>query len=208
MHRRRQGMGAMIALVMVLLLIMALMGFTSNFQTSTTGRTYKRVIDIRTAIEAGESAIGEAVVQMRKSMDTGQTSAECPDNWRSLLLTALENPGSPPRGKRVVPKDTQALYTAQGLVISDVKVDVIDLFLPKLAPGQNPYELELPQGVIEFAVEVGGAQRIMTVKKLLRQRRGFYVWVDPNSSPNGEIDPNKALFKLLSNPLGTVIDQQ
>jgi hypothetical protein len=201
-------MGAMIGLVMVILMVMALMGFSSNLTTSTTGRTYKRVLDIRSAIEAGESAIGEAVTAVRKSMDTGATTPECGDDWRTLLLNELQNPGTLSRNKKVVPKESRDTFAKQGLVVSDVTVHVIDLFLAQPAPGQSILELELPQGVLEFAVEVGGAQRIMNVKKSIRQRRCFYVWVDPSTaSPTGDLDPAKSLFYLLSNPLGTVIDQ-
>lgn len=198
----------MIGMVMVLLGVMALMGFTSHFQTAGTGRTFKRVIDIRTAIEAGESSIGEAVTCVRRSMDTGATTPECSDNWRQTLITALDTNGSPPTDRKVIPKDAKALYTAQGLVISDVTVDVVDLFMPRPVGAQTIYDLELPQGVIEFTVEVGGAQRIMIVKKRIRQRRAFYVWVDPSTaSSNGDIDPAKSIFRLLSNALGTVIEQ-
>jgi hypothetical protein len=200
-------MGALLVLVMVVVLIMALRGFTSSFQTSGTGRTYRRVLDIRAAIEAGDSAIAEAVTSVRRSMDTGSTTAECADNWRSLLLSALENNGPLARGKRVTPKESKAEYAGMGVSVSDVKVDVIDLFLPRPAAGQSPLELELPQGVLEIAVEVGGAQRIMNVKKTIRQRRTFYVWVDPaTASPRGDLDASNPLFRLLSNPLGTVIE--
>ena len=201
-------MGAMIVMVMSILFIMALMGMTSHFQTSGAGRTFKRVLDIRTAIEAGESGIAEAVTAVRKSMDTGNTTAECTDNWRQSLLSALDTGGSPPQGRRVVPKNAKDMFAAQGLTISDVKVDVIDLFMPRPQPGQSPYDLELPQGVIEFSIEVSGSQpRLINVKKRIRQRRAFYVWIDPTTAnANGDIDPTKSLFRLLSNSLGTVIE--
>lgn len=203
----RRGMGAMIILVMSLLLIMALMGMTSHFQTSGAGRTVRRVIDIRTTIEAAESGIAEAVTAVRKSMDTGGSTPECSDDWRSMLLSTLQNPGSLPQGKKVVPKSAKELYAAQNLVVSDVKVDVIDVFLPASTGTAADYNLELPQGVLEFSIEVGGAQRIMSVKKRLRQRRAFYVWVDPTTATSaGDIDPTKSIFRLYSNPLGTVIE--
>lgn len=198
----------MIVLVMSILLIMALMGMTSHFQTSGTGRTFKRVLDIRTAIEAGESAIGEAVTAVRKSMDTGTSTPECSENWRQLLLSSLESGGSMPSQRTVKAKNAQELYLEQGLAISEVRVDVIDLFLPRPNGGQSVFELELPQGVLEFSVDVTTANaRLINVKKRIRQRRAFYVWVDPaTANPNGDIDSTRCLFRLLSNSLGTVIE--
>lgn len=200
-------MGAMIVLVMVVLMIMAMMSMSSSMQTSGTARTYRRVLDVRSAFEAGESAIAEAVGHVRRSMDTGSIP-EVPDDYRQTLLAALENNGPLFTGKTVVPAKARQAFA--GLFpISDVKVDLVDVYLPRPQPGQSANDLELPQGILEFTVEVSGAQKVMAVKRQIRQRRLFYVYADPSTlGPNGELNPAVARFTLHSHPLGTVIDQR
>jgi hypothetical protein len=201
----RRGMGAMIVLVIVIMLIMAMLGMTSHMQASGTSRTYRRVLDMRTAIEIGESAIGEAVTYVRQSMDTGQPG-QAGENWRQLLMSSLES-GSPPPEKKVVPVLTRARHT--GLTISDVRIRMVDQYLPRPTAGQTLNDLELPQGVLEFAVDVSGAQKIMSVKRQVRQRRAFYITVDPTTAaPNGDLDTANATFTLTTNPLGTVIESR
>lgn len=200
-------MGAMIVLVMVILLIMGMMSMSSSMQTSGTGRTYRRVLDVRSALEVGESAICEAVTIVRRSMDRGAVQ-ETADNYRQTLLAALENGGPLFTARVIRPEKTRQMF-AGWFPASDVRVDLVDVYLPRLQPGQSANDLELPQGILEFIVEVGGAQKLMAVKRQIRQRRLFYVWADPTTlGPNGELDPASAQFTLHSHALGTVIDQR
>lgn len=200
-------MGAMIVLVMVVLLIMGMMSMSSSMQTSGTARTYRRVLDVRSALEIGESAIAEAVSAVRRSMDSGPVAGVA-DNYRQTLLSALENDGPLFTGKTVVPAKTRQAFA--GLFpVGDVKVALVDIYLPRPQAGQSANDLDLPQGILEFTVEVGGAQKVMSVKRQIRQRRLFYVYADPSTlGPNGELNPAVALFTLHSHPLGTVIDQR
>jgi hypothetical protein len=200
-------MGAMIVLVMVILLIMGMMSMSSSMQTSGTARTYRRVLDVRSALEVGESAISEAVTIVRRSMDRGSVP-ESADNYRQTLLSALENDGPLFTAKIIKPERTRATF-AGWFPVSDVKIDLVDAYLPRPQPGQSANDLDLPQGILEFTVEVGGAQKMMAVKRQIRQRRLFYVWADPATlGPNGELDPASAQFTLHSHALGTVIDQR
>jgi hypothetical protein len=200
-------MGAMLVMVMLILILMAMMGFSSFFQSSGTARTYSRVQDMRSTIEAGDSAIAEVVVYIRQSMDTGRTTADCPDDWRTLLLDALRPPGARPRGMRAVPSASREVFRSEvpPLRISDVTVDVVDVFPVPPPPAGAPRPGILPQGVLEFTVEVGGAQKMIQVKKTIRQRRVFCATLDPRFAAATELNAAAAVFTLFTHPLGTVV---
>lgn len=204
----RSGFGAVFILVMVVIVIMGTMGVASYFQSSGTGRTYARLVDTRSALEAGDAALAEAVSLMRASMDSGSSSADCPDNWRQLILDAMEAPANfrtSMTGRRVIPSRARAIFAPPypALEIGDVQIDVIDFFVPVQTPGVVPDNP--PQGLVEMSVTVGGAQKLMRVEKTLRQRRVFFVGVDPSVPVGTTITAAGATITFLPNPLATVI---
>lgn len=197
-----------IILVAFVLLILAMFGFSSFFQSSGTARTYSRVVDMRQTVEAGDAAMAEAVAYIRQSMNAGSTSAECPDNWRQLLLDAVENAGNRPTGKKVSPVKSRDVFKDEvpPLTLSDVTVSLVDMYSPPYTSGGAPPPYP-PQGVLEMSVVVGGAQKIMRVQKTIRQRRVFTVTASVQSSaPTTSLTGGAALFNLLSDPLGTVVE--
>jgi hypothetical protein len=201
--------GALLVLTMSILLILAMLGVVSQLQGSSTARALRRMQDHRACIEAGEAAIAEAVSLVRRSMDDDSTSPECPDPWRSSILHAMEGRAAPPRARFVLAQHTRAVYRGElpALQISPVRVDVVDVHVPPVPqPGQDITGLQLPQGVIQFSVEVTGAQKLFSVRRKIRERRGFFVYADPAAAVDGVLDTTGALFTLFTNPMGTVIE--
>jgi hypothetical protein len=200
--RSRAGMGALLVLVMLILGILGLMGFSSYFQSSGTGRTYTRIVSIRSTLEVAESAIVEAFTYVRLSVTKNTSFAQCPDNWRSLIIAAAQDPTNLALGKRVQPFITRQLPTTLGVFgISDVNVDIV-----ALSPAQPGSPI--PNGVLEFAVTVKSTGKMMSVQKTVRQRRAFFLYPAPapRGTPRRPMNLSTALIKMLLDPLATVID--
>ena len=53
-------------------------------------------------------------------------------------------------------------------------------------------------------MSVGGAQKLLNVNKVIRQRRSFYA-IGPNDAAGG-LDTARATLRLATHPLGTVIN--
>ncbi|MBI4864903.1 MAG: hypothetical protein HY815_32285 [Candidatus Riflebacteria bacterium] len=203
----RGGQGAIIFLVVAVLSILMVLGTAGYVLESGTGRTFGRVVDTRLVIEAGEAAILEAVARMRISMDRGVSDPPaCPDDWRALLEGASTAGSTPPRGRRVVPLQTRAVFVAKspGLRIGDVKVDVVAVY-----PDRPPSGAALGkprQGTVEMSVRVGGSQRVMGVERTIRQRRVFFFSKRPAVASLGPSPGSSTCITLLTNPLGTVVE--
>jgi hypothetical protein len=195
-------MGALLILTLLILGILGLMGFSSYFQSSGTGRTYTRIVSIRSTLEVAESAIVEAFSYVRLSVTQNTTFEQCPDNWRSLIVNGVQNPGNLASGRRVVPFITRQLPTSVGVFgISDVTVDIVAVAGP--GPG-NP----IPSGVLEFAVTVKSSGKMISVQKTVRQRRAFFLYPAPapRGTPRRPLNVPTALVKMLLDPLATVIE--
>jgi hypothetical protein len=200
--RSRLGQGAIVLIVACALLILGLMGASSYFLGSGTGRTYGRVVDTRLVLEAGDAAISEAVAYVRASMDRGApVPPGCADDWRTLLLNAMATHSARPTGRKVLPIKSREVFRSQTpeLSIGDVTVDVVGIYagLPSFPP----------QGVLEMSVRVKGAQQILHVEHTIRERRVFYVTTTPKiGPPTGPASPSRPTFTLLTHPLGTVVE--
>jgi hypothetical protein len=196
----------MLVLVLVAVLLVGLLAFTSAFQASGSRRTTRRILDVRSAIEAGDSALSEAVILIRKSMDTGWSDPSlCPDNWRQLLLAVQTDAASLPRGRTVVPRHTRSLHQddAAPIRVGNVTVDVISNLVPA-ATAASPAP---PQGVLELSVDVAGSQKLVSISRRIRQRRAYYLTVDPRYLvPGVPIPPDVVTLTLLTHPLGTVVE--
>src|SRR3954452_9441887 len=123
--RRNSGFGIM-AMVLVVLLLLIVIAFAQALSRSSTTRTALRVTDVRSAFEVGESAIAEAVVELRANLESGQSTPDCADDWRKLLAQACLGRGAKPVGRKVVPRLTRSYFhTAQlSSTVSDVTVDL------------------------------------------------------------------------------------
>ena len=206
--RSRRGTGVLLGLVMLILTLLGLVGIGAFFQSSGTGRTHSRVVGVRSALEAGDSAIAEAVIYLRRSLDTGWTASECPDNWRSSLCSVMQQNAPWPRDKTVVPKSCQLLYAsiAGAFRVDNVKVDLVDFFNPRVT-GSGPPPIEPPQGVLQLSVGVSASGRVVPIRKIIRQRWSFYVTFTRRSPTVGSQTPvTDAAFTLLLHPLATVIE--
>ena len=202
---KRRGI-ALLALVFCVLGMLLTLGVASSYMTSGTGRTLMRIANHRVLLESGEAAIAETVARVRNSMDTNLPHAPaCPDNWRKLILEALDKGDQAILSKMVKPEGVRALYkkVAPGLSISDVRVTLVSLYA---VSGGHRDHLHPPQGILEMAVDVSQSQGLMTreATRTVKQRRVFWV----SESPGGIlVDPTRAsaLITLVSDPLATVV---
>ncbi|MBI4859458.1 MAG: hypothetical protein HY815_04250 [Candidatus Riflebacteria bacterium] len=196
-----------LVLALVVLSLLGLMGASSLVQSSGTTRTYARVRDMRLAIDAGTSAIGEAVALVRGSMDRGTTTPECPADFRSLIVKAIESRNASVAPQTVAPRVCRELFRRTGATfkVSDVLVEVVAFHIPP--PYREGATPEVPVGVMQFSVSAGGATRELGVWKRVLQRRFFYVGGDVKAlTSSGEIDGSNAVVHLVAEPLGTVIE--
>ncbi len=200
----RRGAGALLALVMVLLGVLALAGGAAFVQRSGTGRTFARVVDGRLLLEAADAALAEAVVDMRRSADgAGALPGVCDDDWHAVLAGVFLTGAKRPVARVVRPLRARAVYgtEAPGLAIGDVRVDVVMAYPGMPAPTAMPR-----QGVLELAVRVEGERPVLgRTARVVRQRRIFYLTERTVKGAKGTPVP-AFTFVLPPQPLGTVIE--
>jgi hypothetical protein len=197
--------GVLVLLTSLILAILALLGLVGQVQTSATGRAYARIVDTRRAIEAGDSALMEAVVHLRRSLDTDRPTTACPDRWRTLLRQAvLESPRLPAR-RIVRPELARATFGVGPLRVSigDVSVDVIDLVVPSPTGGVFS---QPPQGILEMSVSVRGSHGLLDVSRTIRERRIVHATGAGGRLSLADLERGEFHFVLLSDPMGTVIE--
>lgn len=200
----RGGVG-ILAIVLVVLLLMVIIAFTSAFGRSSTSRTVLRITDIRSAFECGESALAEAVVILRENLDSGRTTPECADDWRSVIAQALEAPTAAFATRKIVPRRTRTTFQLPHLSsnVGDVSVHLVEVQTPEAQPGGLTPP---PQGVLEMSVTVEVHRMTSRVRKTVRQRRCFFLsW--PGELPgSGDAGSPTTQVTLVANPLGTVVE--
>lgn len=209
--RSRRGMGMMIALVMLVCGILGMIGISSYLQSGGTGRARVRVLSIRSAVEAGDAALAETAAAMRVSMDTGARSPACPDDWREILLQAIQatpagQTRADPIGRtfRLVPVVSRERISTDDtpVTIGEVTAKLLNIYNPEItgAMPANP-----PQGVIETSVTVKGPGKMFDVVKTIKQRRIFYAGVLNPVITGGQIAPESVMLYLTIDPIGTAI---
>ena len=201
----RSGVGALVLLTCALLSILAILGLVDHVQTQATGRAYARVVDARRVIEAGESALMEAVVHLRRSLDTDRPTGACPDRWRTLLTHAARDPSRLSLQRIVRPELARGVFGKgpQRLTVGDVSVEVIELVVPPPVGGvfSRP-----PQGLLEMSVSVRGSQGLLDVRRTIRQRRIVYASRSAGRLTREQFERGEYHFVLLPDPVGTVIE--
>lgn len=183
----RCGSATMIAAAVVV--VLALCGMATLRLASGTGRTHARVQDLRSVIELGDSALAEAMAQVRGSI-AGLRAANCPDDRRALLDRALSG-GALVEG-RVVPvltRSTLATGDHAEAQIGAVAVRVVAAFPAHAATDGVPVVAQL---VLEAAVTVSDSAVNTRAKLTVRQRR--------------IVHRAGAVPVLVTEPLGTVLE--
>jgi len=194
-----------LGLVFIAVVILSLMGFASAFQRSGTARAYRRVVDWHTAHEAGTAAIMEAVSYLRESVDTGKVTTMSTVDWRGAMLDALADPTKTPAGS-FEPVKARAILAADVAAISigPVQVSVPALVVPpEWARRQVP---PLPQGIVEMSVKVQGSDGVLQVSRVVKQRRVFYVTLNPRRAGIAGLRDGAVTFTVLRDPMGTVLE--
>ena len=195
----------MLGLVFLAVVLLSLMGFASAFQRSGTARAYRRVVDWHLAHEAGTAAIMEATSYLRDSVDGAATTTQCADDWRAMFLDMLADPARKPTGK-IEPVKARALLLADvaAVNIGPVNVSVPALIVPpEFASRTVP---PIPQGIVEFSVKVEGADGLLAISRTVKQRRVFYVTLNPRRAGLPGLRDGAVNFWILRDPMGTVLE--
>lgn len=209
--RSRRGMGMMLALAMLVCGILGMIGVSSYLASGGTGRARVRVLSIRSAIEAGDAALAETAAAMRVSMDTGTRSAACPDDWREILLAAIQatpagqtRPDPTGRTFRLVPVVSRERIPTDDtpVTIGEVTAKLLNIYNPEITGAMPPNP---PQGVIETSVTVKGPGKSFDVVRTIKQRRIFYAGVTNPVITGGQIAPESVMLYLTIDPIGTAI---
>lgn len=203
----------LLLLVLLICGLLATMGFASYLQSGGTGRAFVRVLSIRSAVEAGDAALAEAAAALRVSLDTGATSAACPDDWHDIVFRAIQ--ATPPGQTRLDPAGRS--YTLKPVVsraripsddtpvtIGDVTARLVNCFVPEQVGGAIP--VNPPQGLVELSVTVRGPGKVFDVSRTVKQRRVFYAAVLQPLVAGAQVDPSAVLLYLTIDPIGTAIE--
>ena len=183
---KRAGSATVVAVAVVVVLTTC--GMAAMWLQSGTARTHARVMDLRAVIELGESALGDAMSQVRATLASGHPTPDCKDDWRALMTGALA--GGPLAEGRVVPARTRELLAKgdqEKATVGDVAVKIVAAW-----PAGTGADSSAAQLVLEAAVVVQGGAVNTRTKRTLRQRRIVHA--------------DGPTLVLVAEPLGTVLE--
>lgn len=200
----------MLVLVVLLLACLLVVAVATSLQSSTTSRSYARVVLTRSALDAATSAFAEVSLILNRSARGDRRADDGEVDWKREL--------TPPYGRikprdRLSPARTRGIFKkTHGLWLSDVELHVVHWVDLSKAD-----QIVKGHGVLELAVSVSGSRSWLAERRTVRRRVQFYCRQKPvidwgSSTPPGPGNPASQKLEncdvvILTLPLATVIDE-
>jgi type II secretory pathway pseudopilin PulG len=199
--RDRQGVGLMV-LVCIVIAILLVAGSAGAWRASAATRARARVSSSRLLLAVGESAFESAVHELSQLANNPVESGV--GSWRAALAGALAGTPRLQPEREIVPlalsRSLSALGCERGAQLGAVQVRVV-----RASVGDEERGVP-PQGVLELKVEMRAQAGLFAARRVMRQRRAFWVSWEEGLPGMGDPAAPSAHYHIATHPIGTVME--